>query len=124
MNKEQEEQLKEEIAHIFQNGPNKERVFEMVKMKMDIMGVEHNKKMLKKNKPAVEMAFPSEMPRIDNPNFVSHEGMTMRDFFASKVIPSTINRIGFSVGKQSEWHAKKAYEVADEMMKERSKTKE
>lgn len=128
MTKAQEEQLKEEIARIFQSGPNEKRVFDMIKSTTDRIEIEHNKKMLKKDKPSIEMAFPSEMPRIDNPNFVSHEGMTLRDYFASKAIAGFTS----ATDQEGNWMAcsvpveiaELCYEIADSMMKERSKRKE
>ena len=46
------------------------------------------------------------------------EGMTLRDYFAAKVITGAFQTI--SAGSQSEL-AKRAYEIADAMLKQRDK---
>jgi hypothetical protein len=55
-------------------------------------------------------AFPSQIG--DRP----HQGMTLRDYFAAKVITGAFQNI--SAGSQSEL-AKRAYEIADAMLNQR-----
>lgn len=43
------------------------------------------------------------------------DGMTLRDYFAAKAMQALITRIAMSGGEQ----ARKAYEIADAMMKAR-----
>ena len=64
---------------------------------------------------------PAAFPR--NHVYTDFEGMTLRDYFAAKVVANTILLYGFSTEKTSEWHASKAYFVADAMLQERNKTK-
>lgn len=68
-------------------------------------------------------AFPSkkfdkrESQRLGGTCYSEHEsGMTLRDYFAAKVITGAYTKV--STGSQSEL-AKRAYEIADAMLKQR-----
>ena len=62
------------------------------------------------NKPNNPTAFPSETVNE------TYSGMTLRDYFAAKVITGASQKV--SAGSQSEL-AKRAYEIADAMLNQR-----
>ena len=49
----------------------------------------------------------------------SHDGMSLRDYFAAKAMQSIIVNMGPSVTADDAYDAKRAYEYADAMMKAR-----
>jgi len=57
-------------------------------------------------------AFPHE-------NFLSHRGMTLRDYFAAKAMQGWLANPKTEYGTSYEKFAKVFYEMADEMMKAR-----
>lgn len=59
-------------------------------------------------------AFPTDSYDIDRQTTVREEGMTLRDYFAAKAMQMLRN--DFS----AEWVAKRSYEIADAMLKERT----
>jgi hypothetical protein len=63
-------------------------------------------------KPKNPFAFPTDTVQE------GYSGMRLRDYFAAKVITGAFQTI--SAGSQSEL-AKRAYEIADEMLKQREK---
>lgn len=66
------------------------------------------------DKPENPQAFPLRA-RSDGSIFErSHEGMTLRDYFAGKALPSVMHLCAQSF-------ARKAYEIADAMLAERLK---
>jgi hypothetical protein len=52
------------------------------------------------------------------------DGMSMRDYFAAKAMHGFITESGINIGPNAEaddaWYAKKAYEMADAMIKVRN----
>lgn len=51
----------------------------------------------------------------------AHDGLTVRDYFAAKVMQSALRSIGAGVEFEGDAMAKFAYSMADDMMKERAK---
>jgi len=49
-----------------------------------------------------------------------HVGMTLRDYFAGQVLKQ-LSLSGGPMDSWPNWHSKKAYELADAMLKERKK---
>ena len=66
------------------------------------------------NKPKNPEAF----PKYTENGYVHQDGMTLRDYFAAKVITGAYQKV--SAGSQSEL-AKRAYEIADAMLNQREK---
>lgn len=65
--------------------------------------------------PAGGPAFPTPLSTVEN-------GMTLRDYFAGKVLDASVNKIGTIMTRaQGEEVAKFSYQMADMMLAERSK---
>lgn len=62
--------------------------------------------------PAFPVPYSNE---ADGPTMMPTQGMTLRDYFAAKAMQALITRIAMSGGDQ----ARKAYEIADAMLKAR-----
>lgn len=74
--------------------------------------------MKKKEKPGNPQAFPC----TGNPDWNSEEGMTLRDYFAAKAMQAYFSDTGlvWETGTFAD-ATKTAYQLADAMLKERSK---
>jgi hypothetical protein len=62
-------------------------------------------------------AFPSPGVIFNGHQQGAYEGMTLRDYFAAKALQGHMANSNFS----PDAHARRAYEVADAMLKERAK---
>ncbi len=70
------------------------------------------------DKPYNEPAFPCNSPD----GLYSYSGMTLRDYFAARALDGCIRHMGHVDGTgDSEWFAEKSYEIADAMLRERTK---
>lgn len=70
-------------------------------------------------------AFPTENGRQVGPSAYHYEGMTLRDYFASQVLPGVVQVCANDVRQEDETRAQHfvrvAYELADAMLAERAK---
>ena len=74
-------------------------------------------------------AFPCTITRMRQvahqsgtfPTDIRTEGMTMRDYFAAKVLSGMMYRYGNNLMTDSGLYAKQAYQFADAMLREREK---
>jgi hypothetical protein len=66
----------------------------------------------------MKQAFPEKEEYAFGQDTGHYYGMTLRDYFAAKVITGLANNV--SPGSQAEL-AKRAYEIADAMLKQREK---
>lgn len=73
-----------------------------------------------KDKPENPQAF----PRNGHPdkNDLPHDGMLLRDYFAAKTLQGLVSRYG--PDRHPEWYTARAYDIADAMLAERSKSNE
>ena len=72
-----------------------------------------------------EAAFPTDYfyDQESGHEILPSKGMTLRDYFAAKAMHGFITESGMNIGPNAEaddvWYAKKAYEMADAMLKAR-----
>lgn len=73
--------------------------------------------MNQETKPSNPTAFPTLTYSKNTGEMNGHEeGMTLRDYFASKAVTGVCNN---NASKTTDWIARKSYEIADAMLKQR-----